>query len=548
MTQYLLAIEADQIQDFIFRSSRLREVVGGSQLLTRFGDATNPSSALRQLLSTAGGCEIITAGGGNFRLIFDDLKRALRFGEELSEVYRLTTGGTLSVAEPVRIGGDDAEAGKQAERNLRLTKHRKGGAAGTAHLPYTALCASCGLGLATGHDKREGDTEKRYICPECSAKNEERRTNEAGEFLEPFFRKIMGDLPLDKCRWPGNDPSAGSEKEKNDPTASIAGFDHRSYVAYVLADANNMGRAFEVCDREQARRLSLDLSDILRESLAEPARILKKAQNEADRMGVDYIPVLPLILGGDDIFALIPAPWALDFAYRLCSAFDEKMKREFEELKISTRLPSPTISAAVVICKSNYPYYLAYRTGEKRLREAKRVAKGLTLREDLSRSAINYEIITGSQLVHHEDGAGDLRNTLRPYWAGAEEGPVPPEWGESIETLIDQRKELIGLPGKRRAQLRAHFDDLRWAEHKDMEEKKKELYSIVNRIGRDKKHGEKIRRALRRLGDGNEGGLRDIGRIGVDANCWSGHGLPDLLDAWHFTMPLDVPRSVYEES
>jgi hypothetical protein len=36
MTRWLLAAEADQIQDSIFRSSRLREVVGGSQLLTRF--------------------------------------------------------------------------------------------------------------------------------------------------------------------------------------------------------------------------------------------------------------------------------------------------------------------------------------------------------------------------------------------------------------------------------------------------------------------------------------------------------------------------------
>jgi hypothetical protein len=34
--RYLIAAEADRIQDLIFRSSRLREVVGGSQLLSRF--------------------------------------------------------------------------------------------------------------------------------------------------------------------------------------------------------------------------------------------------------------------------------------------------------------------------------------------------------------------------------------------------------------------------------------------------------------------------------------------------------------------------------
>ena len=36
MPRYLLAAEADKIQDFIFRAAKLREVVGGSRLLARF--------------------------------------------------------------------------------------------------------------------------------------------------------------------------------------------------------------------------------------------------------------------------------------------------------------------------------------------------------------------------------------------------------------------------------------------------------------------------------------------------------------------------------
>jgi len=36
MTRYLVAADADQIQNFLFRSSHLREVIGGSMLLTHF--------------------------------------------------------------------------------------------------------------------------------------------------------------------------------------------------------------------------------------------------------------------------------------------------------------------------------------------------------------------------------------------------------------------------------------------------------------------------------------------------------------------------------
>ena len=36
MPRYLLAAEADKIQDFIFRAAKLREVGGPSRLLARF--------------------------------------------------------------------------------------------------------------------------------------------------------------------------------------------------------------------------------------------------------------------------------------------------------------------------------------------------------------------------------------------------------------------------------------------------------------------------------------------------------------------------------
>ena len=54
------------------------------------------------------------------------------------------------------------------------------------------------------------------------------------------------------------------------------------------------------------------------------------------------VPVLPLILGGDDLFALIPAPYALDFARRFCLAYEEQLKKLVDRGAISTlNLPLP---------------------------------------------------------------------------------------------------------------------------------------------------------------------------------------------------------------
>lgn len=46
MTGYLLAAEADKIQDFVFRASHLREVSGASALLDRFCEQA-PQALLR---------------------------------------------------------------------------------------------------------------------------------------------------------------------------------------------------------------------------------------------------------------------------------------------------------------------------------------------------------------------------------------------------------------------------------------------------------------------------------------------------------------------
>ena len=96
MARYLLAAEADKIQDLIFRSSRLREVVGASQLLTRFCKMV-PDSLIDAET------EIIISDGGSFRILFKNENTAKIFGEYLCEIYRLATGGTLTVAEPVKI-------------------------------------------------------------------------------------------------------------------------------------------------------------------------------------------------------------------------------------------------------------------------------------------------------------------------------------------------------------------------------------------------------------------------------------------------------------
>lgn len=531
--QYLLAAEADQIQDLIFRSSRLREVVGGSQLLTRF------CQKVPELLLQNPAEQVIVRDGGSFRVDFDDRGEAVAFGDKLAEVYRLATGGSLTVARPVEYEeGGFRQASEEAEYLLREAKRRQ--AAGTApvQMPYVAYCASCGVGLAETHEKAvKDDPLGQYVCRFCRAKRWERKDNLAGAFLEPFLRLIDPKLGPGGLIWPGKirDPETG-EKE---PTEEVAESDRRRYVAYLLADGNNMGKVFSQCNKDDMRYLSQKMTHTLRACLAEATMTLKKEVGEFDP---DVVPVLPLILGGDDLFALLPAPWAVHFAAEFCRAYEEQVSALVKELLADkANLPTKmTCGAVVVICKCSYPYRLAHEAGEERLKEAKRLSKVLaavTSGQSLL-STIDFEVVLGSQLVQGAS-AGDFRSTLRPFWVGQ-----PPQgWGHSVWSLLDARYEMRTLPGKRRSQLRALFaPDQMPRDGVDVKRWEAERDALLERIGLST--GRDYKRAWEHLGGKD---LVSIDRL-TEAGLWQGSAAPDMLDAWECLLDMTQHQADYKEA
>lgn len=529
MTQYLLTAEADQIQDFLFRASHLQEVVGGSQLLTRF------CRDMPGLL----GCndqQIVIHDGGKFSLVFDKEEEAKAFGERLAEVYRRMADGTLTVAEPVPFNGDFSAASERAEENLRRAKRARRPSTGTTpHFPYMALCQSCGVGLAVTHDKlhpQDQAEREKYLCRACKSKQAERQMKRRDEFLIPFIEKVL--------------PSQVS-LEKKLPIAlcpeDVSPYDPRRHVAYLVADGNDMGKVFRQCNQTQMTQLSTRMPEVLRQCLAEPAKILMRTQSKID---CDSIPVLPLILGGDDIFALLPAPWALSFTLEFCRCYQKLVgSLLWEELGISGQ--KATISAAVVICKEKYPHTLAHQIGKQCLSRAKHLAKACAYTNGAAASAIDFELISGSQ-ADVKPFEGRCRPTLRPYLVFPENADSLAEgWGLNFDRLIEQRLKLNKLPKRRRAQLRQHFDAIppsgsrkEWCET---------LEELLNRIGRKPQDESAVKKALSSSGlggDEKKDWLYLVSRSG-EADIWNGHGLPDLLNVWDFAFAIDQPQSMYEE-
>jgi hypothetical protein len=539
--RYLLAAEADKIQDFIFRSSRLREVVGASQLLTRF--CKEVAEQLAQKGEYMG--EICVNDGGGIRIFFDDPERARRFGDDLAELYRLSLGTSISVAEPVPINSSFEAANERASAALRHAKNHRQGMVAEPHLPYMAFCASCGVGLADKHGllvKERGD-RGRYLCQNCQTKAEERQKRAV--LLDEFLELAIGSNEhVTDFTWP-------------EDADAVAGYDlrQRNYVAYLVADGNGMGKLFGKCGEEQIRKLSAYLTKELRSSLAEPTKLLLgDLQFQYDK-GKRIVPVLPLILGGDDLFALIPAPYALDFTYRFCQAWERQLNELVNEIGLQD-MPRPTIAAAVVICKSKYPYALAHKRADFLLKEAKRQSKLIAAETRQPFSAVNFEVILGNRLAgqDEDEGADKFRvlSSLRPYWVVPEGGQLPSDRGLDLKTLLNQRFQLKNVPNKRLNELRRRFAELPGGStHTEQQESSVDWTRAMERlIERSSENVQsKIKEALRLLGDepqAENGQKLFWRRVKLDNKLVDAHGMLDLLEAWDFAQDLDKTPDQYE--
>lgn len=491
--KYLFAAEADKIQDLVFRSSKLREVSGGSQMLEEFCQNT-----VEKLAKKFNG-EVIISSGGSMRISFNNAEAAKEFGEYLVELYRRKFDGTITTAGPIRIASEK-EALNKIQEELRKEKYIGRVPVAAEQMPYMAICGSCGVGIAKYYKKRYEDEKENYLCAVCEDKFLAReRIKET--FLQEFY-----SLVTDNSRRDFDFPQEISD---------LGQLETRNYVAYLIADVNDMGVIFGSCDNfSRLTQLSNDLNNVLWRALAEPTKKLLQTETKTP-----FIPILPLILGGDDLFVLMPAQWALDFTRCFCERFEEYIQ---QALKGKTGF-QPTISAAVIICKAKFPYTIAHALGEELLKNTKKVAK------ESKTSTISFRVITGNEIVKASE-----RDITQTFVAG-----YPVYSLAEIKKLLDYRKKLADLPGRRRAQLQSMF--YKAEEINEYEKIKKEwrpeLERLVQRM--DRPLSEKVTAALKELGDPEEE---------TRWQWFSGkyrHKLPDLLSAWDFSFDLDT--NPYEE-
>lgn len=147
-------------------------------------------------------------------------------------------------------------------------------------------------------------------------------------------------------------------------------------------------------------------------------RIDELSEHDDDRAGRGHtvIPVVPVILGGDDVTVITSGDYALPFAAAYLRRYEEATGND----PILHYLTPPegqdtgpmTAAAGVAIVKRNFPFHIAYELAEKLVGRAKKVGK--TAQRPCS--TLDYHVLFDTTVLDPDEAIrGYERFTTRPF-------------------------------------------------------------------------------------------------------------------------------------
>ena len=424
----LVVVEVSQIQRYVFSSNRLRENIGASYLVLQAADdwaleavlaVTGKNNNIVQRnkngksayelddskgIENGGGmeAEVLYTGGGNFVVLFRESEKATQFIRMLSRRALTDAPGLQLVFARNAFAWEKGESLSKAvsevferlEANKRAWVH----SSPLLGLGVTAVCSSTGL-PAVKIKKIEDD--EFLVGAEALAKLEsveearkrlERVVPPPDGFAYPFenidlLGRTRGEHShVAVVHIDGND--MGRRKKAigaryADPSQNreyIIAMRNFSRVIKRAADAalnKSIWRLKERIDRDTELEKEKKKGKLItlygkdnegKDDYTNPITSIELAKKEKEDK-VYYLPMLPIIYGGDDLTFVCDGRLGLSLAEIYISAFEEHTKEATTNGSVNERITS---SAGVAIVKSHYPFAQAYKMAEELCQSAKK--------------------------------------------------------------------------------------------------------------------------------------------------------------------------------
>ncbi len=430
----LYAFEATSIQHYIQQSNKLKDMVSASSLVDSLSGELLDQALEKLELEEGTHFRFARRAGGAFLMVFHDHDKAIKLRDFWSLFIQRTAPG-LTFVHGLETSPNPCDADLNLNRRLRMERNRQ-----IPAFPIgTPLARRAPL---TGH-------------PAVAI--------QAGELLDAGVlakRRHKGSLEtkLKLDRENLNWPMAFHHDPESFADAIIPETEDSRYVGVIHADGNSLGLLLKQIKNKlkdkphQFQEILLAFSQTVQEATQKAAKSAASVflHNDHLNKSVEFPGKLVpsarfLVVGGDDLTAVVKGSLALPFVKQYLEEFEKQTAAGFEKLNKTYHLQLPkTLTACAGICfaRVNQPFHMTYKLAESLCSEAKAKAKKYKV-NGVTPSSLAFHRITSGVLgewgavVKDELTTSDhFKLTMQPYQLGNYRSKELPDL-IALETLVE---------------------------------------------------------------------------------------------------------------
>lgn len=429
---FLVLIETSGNQQFIFSTNKLKENIGASELTYRATtetllaaiDEVFPGTLYYSSWQKEQSLEILTDIGVNpaieskgsnipLEIILATSGKAIiliQEEEKAKALIRSVTQRALTEAPGLEVAGvyvpcdwnqslGVADAVRRAHQAFEISRSRRPGA--NSRFLRVPIIASCSVSElpASGFDYAANGQQQPFSQVSLTKRQAASLSQQRLQAIDP---KLIKDV---------------SRLEKN--------FNDLDWLGIVHADGNGLGQILlnlekyisqpsNRCYIDTYRNFSLALDRCTKTAFSEAIKVFESSNQSS-------VPVVPLILGGDDLTVICNGQYALEFTRVFLDAFEKATAQEPAIAAIAGKVfgtKNLSACAGVAIVKPHFPFSVAYDLAESLIKSAKEVKKTVQCQaaQNIAKntphpcSAIDFHILYESSGIDFDD----IRQKLTP--------------------------------------------------------------------------------------------------------------------------------------